>query len=164
MNTHLVHLAGQAGISLNPKLPPAGVTSPPPKKATGPDAGGGQKNDVAQASQTTQPAQASVSSATSANSGAPGPKSIGKRRGQEHCEECQCGGHHRPAQHERHGSNSPGHAGPAGHDWQDDEQLTRARGERMAMSSLCMLEFATLVEFTAWKMDALDCFAHAACS
>ena len=75
MNTHLVHLAGQAGISLNPKLPPAGVTSPPPKKATGPDAGDGQKKDVAQASQTTQPAQASASSATSANSGAPGPKS-----------------------------------------------------------------------------------------
>ena len=34
----------------------------------------------------------------------------------------------------------------------------------MAMSSLCMLEFAALVEFTAWKMDALDCFANAACS
>ena len=38
MNTHLVHLASQAGISLNPKLPPAAVTSPPPKKATRPDA------------------------------------------------------------------------------------------------------------------------------
>ena len=38
MNTHVVHLAGPAGLSLNPKLPPAGAAtmttapSPPPKK------------------------------------------------------------------------------------------------------------------------------------
>ena len=74
MNTHLMHLAGQAGISLNPKLPPAAVTSPPPKKASGPDAGDGQKTDTAQTSQPAK-AQPATSTAATAGSGAPAPKS-----------------------------------------------------------------------------------------
>ena len=79
MNTHIVHMAGQAGLSLNPKLPPAGAATmspaPPPKKPTGSGDGEGkeQKPDTAK-----EPKTDATPNQAAAASGAPGPKAWGR--------------------------------------------------------------------------------------
>ena len=85
MNTHVVHLAGQAGLSLNPKLPPAGAAtmatapSPPPKKpaadataSTGGDGDGKAKTD------TKTDATPNQTAAAATGSSAPRPKPWGR--------------------------------------------------------------------------------------